>query len=112
MLINSLISLIIFLTIIVIYQWIEKQRNRVIKKDLRDLLEVEKRQKDASMEFNAYFLNNTEHLSGVTLWINSKHYILYSNKGQATLEERSKGFTDAERIFYGAPIPDQTVHVN
>lgn len=101
MLVHFLVFLCLFLTVWVAYFMTVKVRDRAIKEGLRQDLEIEKRQKEASLEFNAYFLNNYGSIDGITIWLNSKYYILYNNSGQAIIKERSEKFSIPEKLFYG-----------
>ena len=112
MLAEMVILLVILLIASVIHQKFEKRKDRNIKEELRETLEFTEQKYEASMEFNTYFLNNYGGASSIIIGLNSKHYILYNEAGQAVIKESKKGFSDSEKIFYGARGSESGVNIN
>ena len=110
---SMLIGLLcVFLVASVIHQKFEKKKDRNIKEELRETLEFTERRYEASMEFNTYFLNNYGGASSIIIGLNSKHYILYNESGQAVIKESKKEFSRSEKIFYGARGSESEININ
>lgn len=134
------ILLIILLIVSVIHQKFEKKKDRIIKEELRETLKfTEKKHEEleetlkfteqkheeleetlkfkerrykASMEFNSYFLTNFGNISSVAIGVDSKHYYLYNEGGQAVIEESKREFSDPEKIFFALKLSKEETNIN
>ena len=104
-LIEVLIFTCLILVVCIALLLVMKQRDRAIYADLKERFKFERREKEASLEFNTYFLSNNHSAGVVTLKFDSRNYILYIKGGHAIVEEKLSEFTIPEKTFYGFNDP-------